>query len=130
MAVRVGSRERETMRAGPVILVILCVGLPRLLAQESGRSVERVSAALRAQSSHRVTPPPWAEPPAKQFGVFTLVPPANPGEIVRLSLPIGELTSRAARGLVRANQSRREAAARLEVQRALTAFTTKPRDPS
>ncbi len=117
------------MRAALIILVILGVGPPRLLAQEIDRSVERVSAALQAQSSLRLTAPTWAEPPPKQIGVFTLVPPTNPGEILRVRLPIGELASRTARGLARANQRRREAAARLEVQRALTAFSTKPKDP-
>ena len=121
--------RRETVRAALIILVIIGVGPARLLAQASDRSVERVSAALRAQWSLRVTPLPGAEPPSKQFGILTLVLPTNPGEIVRLRLPIGELVARTARGLVRANQTRREAAARLEVQRALTAFTARPKDP-
>lgn len=68
-----------------------------------------------------VTPPTWTESPPKQFGVFTLAPPTNPGEIVRLRLPIGELVSRSVRELVRASQSRREAAARLEAQANLNA---------
>ncbi len=118
------------MRAALIILVIIGVGPARLLAQASGRSVERVSAALRAQSSLRVTAPLGRSHQPKLFGILTLVPPTNPGEIVRLRLPIGELVARTARGLVRANQSRREAAARLEVQRALTAFTARPKDPS
>lgn len=100
-----------------------------LLAQGVDRSVERVSAALQAQSPLRLTAPTWAEPRPKRIGVFTLVPPTNPGEIVRLRLPIGELVSGTVQGIARANQRRRVAAARRDVQGALTAFTTKPKDP-
>ena len=61
--------------------------------------------------------------------IALVVPPTSPGEIVRVRLPIGEVLSRTARGIARANQRRREAAARLEVQRALTTFATKLKEP-
>lgn len=123
------SRVKRVRAAAFIVLVSLGVGPPQLLAQAIDRSVERVSAALQAQSPLRLTAPTWAEPPPKQIGVFTLVPPTSPGEIVRLRLPIGELVSRTARGIARANQRRREVAARLEVQGAVTAFTSKPKNP-
>ena len=46
----------------------------------------------------------------------------EPGEMIRLRLPIGELVTNAARAILAANQKRRESSARHEVQKALSAF--------
>jgi hypothetical protein len=56
-------------------------------------------------------------------------PPTGPGEMVRFSLAIGELVSRAFKGIAPANQRRREATARRVVEAALKAFAdaAKPR---
>ena len=64
-----------------------------------------------------------------KFGIFSFVQPTLPGEMVRVSLPIGELVSRAFKGVAAARQRRQEAAARREVQAALKAFAdaAKPR---
>lgn len=113
-----------------VVFVVLGVGRPpSLVAQGIDRSVERVRAALPGQSPPRLSASTWMEPPPKKIGVFTLVPPGNPGEIVLLRLPIGELVSRTAHRFTRAYQRRREESARLEVQAAKPAFTTTQVDP-
>jgi hypothetical protein len=59
----------------------------------------------------------------KSVGVFTLLPPERPGEILRISVPIGELVSRAFKGVAAANRRRQEAAARRRVDAALEWFT-------
>ena len=113
-------------------LVALVVGLglpPLLLAQENGRSVERVSVALQRQSPLGSSAFTWTEPPSRKLGIFTLVPPGGPGEMVRLRLPIGELVSKAAHSISAANQRRRETSARHEVRRVLSAFIAQQKTP-
>lgn len=116
-------------RAALVILV-LALGLPPLLlAQEKDRSVERVSAALQRQSQLDSGAVTWTEPPPRKLGIFALVPPEEPGEVVRVRLPIGELVSKAAQGISAANQRRRETSARHEVQKVLSAFIAQQKNP-
>ena len=55
-------------------------------------------------------------PLPKTFGVFTLVPPTGPGEVLRVSVPIGEFVSRAFKSVAAANHRRQEATARRKVQ--------------
>ena len=120
------------MKFAGTALVVLVVGLglpSLLLAQESDRSVERVSAALQRQSQLGSSVLTWTEPPPKKLGIFTLVSPREPGEMVRLRLPIGELVSKAAQGVSAANQRRRETSARHEVQKALTVFIAQQKTP-
>jgi hypothetical protein len=92
-----------------------------LRAQERDRSLERISLALQQQPPEPITggvvPGESAEP--KTFGIFTLVPPQSRGEIIRISVPIGELVSRAFRSAAAAKQRRQEDAARREVNAAL-----------
>ena len=106
-----------------LVALVIALGLPpSVLAQENDRSAERVGAALQRQSLLGSGALTWADPPPRKLGIFTLVPPEGPGEIVRLRLPIGELVSQAAHALSAAHQRRREASARHEVQRVLSAF--------
>ena len=113
-----------------LIVLLLCLGRPPLLlAQGNDRSVERISAALQRQSQISSSALTWTEPLPKKLGIFALVPPTEPGEMVRLRIPIGELVSKAARGVSAANQRRRETSARLEVQKALTAFIAQQKTP-
>ena len=58
----------------------------------------------------------------KKLGIFTLVPPTRPGEMVRVSVPIGALVSRAFKGVAAAHQRRQEVAARQELEAALKWF--------
>jgi hypothetical protein len=100
-----------------------------LVAQERDRSLERISLALqqplpivRGVGEVESTLP-------KTLGIFTLVQPTRPGEIVRLSVPIGELVMRAFRSVGEANQRRQEAAARRRVAAALEWFEAQPPSP-
>ena len=106
------------LAAGLLVWFVSSVPLP---AQERDRSLERISLALQQPfPTLRVTVPPDEAVPRK-FGIFTLVPPAGRGEIVRVSIPIGELVSRAFKGVAAAHQRRQESAARREVEAALIA---------
>ena len=94
----------------------------------SPSSVERVQLALqRANQQQKLTlsPSPWAEPTVRTFGMFTVVFRGSPGEIVKVSLPIGELTTRAARAISNARHRRAERKAGEEVQSALRDFNAR-----
>ena len=106
--------------AGGLLVSFVCWA--PLLAQERDRSLERISLALQQPlpTVRGVSPVESASP--KTFGIFTLVPPTGRGEIVRVSVPIGELVSRAFKGVAAANHRRQEAAARRRVEAALTWF--------
>src|SRR4051794_26310236 len=109
-------------RAVLVASTIGCCLSPALLAQAKDRTVERVSAALQRQSGFVSSLGSWIEPPPKKLGILTLETPKETGEMVRLSLPVGELVSRAAQRISAANQLRRETAARQDVQKAISTF--------
>jgi hypothetical protein len=106
--------------AAAILVSSLCSS-PQL-AQERDRSLERISLALQQPSPivPGVAPIEGASP--RQFGILTLVPPTSRGEMIRISIPIGELVTRAFRGVAAANQRRQEAAARRRVEAELTAF--------
>ena len=72
-----------------------------------------------AQGPLRLAIPTWIEPTPKRFGVFTIASPELPGEMVRVSVPVGELTMRAARAIGRSQYRRAEEKARKEVEQAL-----------
>jgi hypothetical protein len=103
------------------ILVSVACSAP-LHAQERDRFVERISLALRQPLPilRGVDPVESAAP--RTFGIFTVVPPAGRGEMVRVSVPIGELVSRAFKSAGMANRRRQEAAARRKVEAALEWF--------
>jgi hypothetical protein len=103
------------------VVVSLFCSAP-LLAQERDRSLERIGLALQ-QPAPIATSSVFLEPqPPRRLGIFTLVQPTGRGEIVRVSVPIGEVVSRAFKGVAAANQRRREAAARRKVAAALEWF--------
>lgn len=103
------------------ILVSLACSAP-LLAQERDRSLERISLALQQPVAivRGVSPVGSAAP--RTIGIFTLVPPTGQGEMVRVSVPIGELVSRAFKDAAAASRRRQEAAARRKVEAALEWF--------
>jgi hypothetical protein len=110
------------------LLVSVVVSAP-LLAQERDRSLERISLGLqqlqpvlRGADAVKSTAP-------KKFGIFTLVPPTAPGEIVRVSVPIGELVSRAYKAAAASNRRRQEARARRKVEAALEWFKGQQSSP-
>lgn len=103
--------------AGGLLVTLVCCA--PLVAQERDRSLERIRLSLEQPLPivRGVGQVESALP--KTLGIFTLVPPTKPGEIVRVSVPIGELVSRAFKGVAAANQRRQEAAARRKVAAAL-----------
>lgn len=103
------------------ILVSVACSAP-LAAQERDRSLERISLALQQPLPivREFDPGESAEP--RTFGMFTLVPPTGRGEMVRVSVPIGELVARTFKSAVAANRRRQEEAARRRVEAALDWF--------
>lgn len=106
--------------AGGLLVWVVC-GAP-LVAQERDRSLERVSLALQQPIPVVPSVGQVESTLPKTLGILTLVPPTRPGEIVRVSVPIGELVSRAFRSVAEANQRRQESAARRRVEAALKRF--------
>jgi hypothetical protein len=96
-------------------LVAMLIGSAPLLAQERDRSLERISLALQQPLPIVRDLTSVESAPPRTLGIFTLVPPQLPGEIIRVSVPIGELVSQAFRDVAAANQRRQEAAARRRV---------------
>ena len=96
------------------------------LAQERPLSLERIDLAL--QQPFLIVPgtaPVDGAAPTK-LGIFTFVQPVRRGEMVRVSIPIGELVTRAFRSVGAVNQRRQEAAARRRVEAALSEFNPGP----
>ena len=110
------------------IVVSMACSVP-LLAQERDRSLERISLALQQplRLARGLDPVESAAP--RTFGILTLVPPTGRGEMVRVSVPIGELVSRAFKGAAAANRRRQEAAARQTVDAALDWFKAQQPSP-
>ncbi len=112
--------------AGGLLVSLVCWA--PLVAQERDRSLERMSLALQQPLPIVRGGGEVESALPKTLGIFTLVPPTRPGEIIRVSVPIGELVSRAFKGAAAANRRRQEAAARRQVEAALEWF--KKRQPS
>ena len=104
-------------------LLVATVWPSSTLAQERDRQFERISITLQqpAPIVGGIVVPDTSTAPIK-FGIFSFVQPTLPGEMVRVSLPIGELVSRAFKGVAAARQRRQETTARREVEAALKAF--------
>lgn len=103
---------------------VLCIEAP-MLAQEAGSSasVDRLRATLQKLSAQpRLPNPIWTPHDRRQLGIVTLIPVVGPGDIARVSLPIGELVTSAARAVKDSKRRRTERNARQDVQRALREF--------
>jgi hypothetical protein len=102
----------KALATGLVISVTCSVPLP---AQERDPSLERIRLALQQSPPvvRRLDPLEGAAP--RTFSIFTLVPPTGRGEMVRVSVPVGELVSRAFKSTLAANRRRQEGAARRRV---------------
>lgn len=110
------------------ILVSVACSAP-LHAQERDPALERISLALQ-QPLPIVRDFDTVEGVApKTFRIFTLVPPTGRGEIVRVSIPIGELVSRAFKGAAAVNRRRQEEAARRKVESAFDRFKAQQPSP-
>jgi hypothetical protein len=103
-------------------LVVSATSTAPLLGQQRDRSLERMRLALEqpAEIVRGVSPVETAVP--KTFGSVTFVPPTLRGEMVRVTIPIGELVSRAFKGAAAANRRRQEAGARRTVEADLESF--------
>ena len=110
------------MRLAFVVNVwLLCSGMtaPAWAQQpESSSAPQRVRLSLQNPSiQSTLTAPGWDQPGRTRIGILTLVPPQHRGELVRVSVPVGDLVTRAVRSVVAARQRRAERKAREEVQR-------------
>ena len=103
------------------VLVALAWWTP-LVAREQSDSLERIGLALQhpLPSVRGLGPVDSGAP--KTFGIFTLLEPTGPGEVIRVSVPVGEFVSRAVKGVAAANHRRQEAAARRKVEAELKRF--------
>jgi hypothetical protein len=121
------------MRRLAAALVVVPALSFQLSAQERNRSLERISLALQQpvpevsgadpQETLRISTRQSlgmsifeSLPEAPKLGPFTLGAPQLQGEIIRLSLPIGQYVSRGARAVAAANRRRQETAARRRVE--------------
>lgn len=102
------------------LVVLLCV--TPAAAQERDPSLTRIGLALEQLPALKTDLGPPTSSFPKTFGIFTLVAPVKPGEMIRVSIPIGELTTRAFRGVAAANRRRQEEAARRKVAAELRAI--------
>jgi hypothetical protein len=64
----------------------------------------------------------WFPPAPKPLGVLTLLPAAQPGEIVKFSLPVGRFAARGVRAITTAQRRRAEREAQEKVRRELERF--------
>ena len=107
--------------AATVLLGLVGIGVGSARAEQA--EPKRVNPALqtppkliiRAEDLFPLTRP-------ARVGMFTLVPPEANGEVVRVSIPVGELVSRAARAISDANHRRAERKADERVQKDLEQF--------
>ena len=124
------------------VFVVLSLPLP-LWAQERDRALERISLALQQPtplvssadpgealrlSTLRTFGVPIFEPlpGGLKLGPFTFGTPQLRGEIIRVSLPVGEYVTRGARGFAAANRRRQEKAARRRIEAELKALAERP----
>ena len=111
------------MRRLAIAIVVMSSSPLVLRAQEL--SLDKISLALQQPAPIFGTTPVPTDPPRvlRKLGPLTLVQPEMMrGEFVRVSLPVGELISRAVDRIRTAALRREEAAARREVDAALKAF--------
>jgi hypothetical protein len=109
-------RHRQAMKGLAPGLLVAMTWSAQLAAQERDRSLERIGLALQ-QPDEIVRGSGFMEAALpKTLGVFTLVAPTGPGEVLRISVPIGEFVSRAFRSVAAASHRRQETAARRRVE--------------
>ena len=87
-------------------------------------SLEAIRAALQRSAPsvllRSAVPPPDVHP--TRLGVLTLAPPDRNGEMVKVAIPIGELTTRAIRAVTNAQHRRAERSAERRVLEDLCAL--------
>ena len=100
---------------------LLCVAT--LAAQQSDAPTAAQSFDFTLQGNAALTSPKtWLPPEARRLGVLTLLPVTRSGDVLRFSLPIGELAADGVRAIGKTQRRRAERKARETVQRDLRAF--------
>src|SRR5688572_22156008 len=84
-----------------VAVSMLCIAAPARAQQaDSMASLQRLSIALQNPPTPSILNTlVIGEPSRTKVGIFTLIPPSHLGEMVRVSLPVGDLVVRGVRGL-------------------------------
>jgi hypothetical protein len=104
------------------------VGSVQAQQADSSALNERLRLALQnLPTQPALSIPRWIPPDSRQLGILTLMPPDRPGEIVRMSLPVGEFVTRGVRAWSSARHSRAERKAQENVQRVVRDFLTQKR---
>jgi hypothetical protein len=98
-----------------------------VVASQSDPSTERLRLALRDSTQSLMDIYRVPDPAPHRLGPLTVVPPGTPGELVRVSVPIGDLTMRAARAFSDMQRRRAERRASEEVQRAIRSLDAQQR---
>jgi hypothetical protein len=96
-------------------------------AAEQQPPPREVSAAVQAQPKLVIKTEdlfPLTRP--TRLGLFTVVPPQTNGEVIRVSVPVGELVSKAAHAISEANHRRAERKADEHVRIDLETFLAAP----
>jgi hypothetical protein len=106
--------------AAGVMVFLACSA--RLPAQAQDRSFERIALAVQQPSPLVLSAPTIESDLPRRIGPFALVPPALRGEVVRVSVPVGDLVTRAVHAVTVANRRRQELAARRKVAVAVRSF--------
>ena len=108
------------MRGLAAGIVVVSIGSASLSAQERDPSLQRINLALQQPPVVRGIWPVESDTPQK-LGIFTFVPPQFRGEMVRVSVPIGDLLTRGFNGIARAHQRRQAESVRRRVEAELKA---------
>ncbi|MBY0495331.1 MAG: hypothetical protein K2Y23_14055 [Cyanobacteria bacterium] len=110
------------MRTVAVSALLLVFGAwPASAGQQADPALDRIRAALSAIAESPAIV--MTQPPVRSWGGMTMVQPDTVrGEFVRIKVPVGEITMKAARAIQRAHYHRAERKARERVDRALQDF--------
>ena len=107
--------------AASVFLILIGIAVDSARAEQT--EPKRINTALQTPPKLIIRTEDLFPPPRPtRLGVFTLVPPETNGEVVRVSIPIGQLVSRAARAVSAANHRRAERRADERVRKDLDRF--------
>jgi len=104
-----------------IIVAVAVLGIAPAWAEQQepkpvgGTSQPPPKLVVRVEELFPLTPP-------KRLGMITIVPPQHDGEILRITIPVGELVSRTVRTISDANQRRAERKADERVRQDLARF--------
>ena len=110
------------------VCAFCAVGSVQAQQTDSSASNERLRLALqKLPIQPTLSIPQWSPPDSRRLGILTLMPPDRPGEIVRVSLPVGALVTRGVRAWSSGRHGRAERKAQENVQRILRDFPAQKR---